>query len=136
MAVAVRNENGVTILTPEGNLLGGKETDELDAKIRERDKTGERMLILDMGRTTFMTSLAIAVVVRAHVSYSKRGGVVKLCAMDRHIRQIFEITKLTCVFAPNLHDTVEEGLASFRASALAAVEPTDRKTGPALAEAP
>ncbi|MGE5178801.1 MAG: STAS domain-containing protein [Bacteroidota bacterium] len=119
MAVTVRNEDGVTILTPEGKLLGGKETEDLDAKIRELDQAGERMLILDLGRTTFMTSLAIAVVVRAHVSYSKRGGLVKLCAMDRHIRQIFEITRLTCVFAPNMHDTVEEGLASFRASALA-----------------
>ena len=116
MGLTVRSENGVTILTPEGKLLGGRETEELDSKIRELDQAGNRMLILDLGRTTFMTSLAIAVVVRAHVSYSKRGGLVKLCAMDRHIHQIFEITRLTCVFAPNMHDTVEEGLASFRAN--------------------
>ena len=124
MGVTVRNENGVTIVTPEGKLLGGRETDDLDAAIRELDKAGDRRLILDLGRTTFMTSLAIAVVVRAHVSYSKRGAVVKLCAMDRHIHQIFEITKLTCVFEPNMHDTVEEGIASFRARALAHSEPT------------
>ena len=119
MGLTVRSENGVTILTPEGKLLGGRETEELDAKIRELDQAGNRMLILDLGRTTFMTSLAIAVVVRAHVSYSKRGGVVKLCAMDRHIRQIFEITRLTCVFEPNMHDTVEEGLVRFRENASA-----------------
>ncbi|HEU4764117.1 MAG TPA: STAS domain-containing protein [Candidatus Eisenbacteria bacterium] len=114
MALIVRKEDGITILTPAGMLLGGKETDEFEEKITELDKSGDRMLALDMGQTTFMTRIAIAAVVRAHISYSKRGAQVKICALDKHIRHIFEITKLTCVFKENLHDTLDEGLASFR----------------------
>jgi len=119
MALSVRNENGIAIVTPEGMLLGGKETDELEATISDLDKSGNRMLLLDLGKTTFMTSIAIATVIRAHISYSKRGGTVKLCRVDKHIREIFVITRLTMVFANNLHDTVEEGLEGFRASAVA-----------------
>ena len=121
MGLIVRKENGITILTPSGMLLGGKETDEFEEKITELDKSGDRMLALDMGKTTFMTSIAIAAVVRAHVSYAKRGARVKICALDRHIRQIFVITKLTLVFGDEMHDTLEEGLASFRATAPANV---------------
>ena len=120
MGLIVRNEDGITIVTPSGMLLGGKETDELQDKISELDKAGDRMLILDMSRTTFMTSIAIAAVVRAYVSYSKRGAHVKICALDRKIRQIFVIAKLTMAFGQDMHDTLEEGLASFRASAITA----------------
>ncbi|HYJ34220.1 MAG TPA: STAS domain-containing protein [Candidatus Binatia bacterium] len=126
MALIVRNQNGITILTPSGMLLGGKETDEFEEKITELDKAGDRMLALDMSQTTFMTSIAIAAVVRAHISYSKRGAQVKICGLDKHIRHIFAITKLDCVFRENLHDTLEQGLAGFRGIA----------PGPAGAEAP
>jgi anti-anti-sigma factor len=114
MSLIVRKEDGITILTPIGKLLGGKETDEFEEKISELDRSGDRMLALDMAQTTFMTSIAIAAVVRAHVSYSKRGARVKICALDKHIRRIFDITKLTCVFKDEMHDTLDEGLASFR----------------------
>lgn len=120
MGLIVRNEDGITIVTPSGMLLGGKETDELQEKISELDKAGDRMLILDMSRTTFMTSIAIAAVIRAYVSYSRRGAHVKICALDRKIKQIFVIAKLTMAFGQDMHDTVEDGLASFRASTIAA----------------
>lgn len=120
MALDIRNEDGIVILAPRGMLLGGKETEELEATIGEVQKSGNTMLLLDMSSTTFMTSIAIAVVIRAHISYAKRGGTVKICALDRHIREIFVITKLTMVFGDNLHDTVREGLESFR-SKMAAI---------------
>lgn len=114
MALSVRKENGVTILTPIGMLLGGKETDEFEEKITELDKAGDTMLALDMGQITFMTSIAIAAIVRAHISYSKRDARVKVCALEKHIRHIFEITRLDYVFKGELHDTLAEGLVSFR----------------------
>ena len=120
MSLTVRKENGITILTPVGKFLGGTETDEFEEKISELDRSGDLMLALDMGQTTFMTSIAIAAVVRAHVSYSKRGARVKICGLDKHIRHIFDITKLTCVFKDEMHETLEEGLASFRGTAAGA----------------
>jgi anti-anti-sigma factor len=119
MALSVRSENGIEILTPKGMLLGGKETEELQVKIDELNQAGNTMLLLDMSKTTFMSSIAMATVIGAHISYSKRHATVKICALDKHVRQIFVITRLTMVFGDNLHDTVEEGLQSFRAMAAA-----------------
>ena len=111
MALIVRKENGTTILSPIGMLLGGNETDEFENKISELDHAGDQTLVLDMRKTTFMTSIAIAAVVRAHVSYSKRGAHVRICGLDKHIRHIFEITKLTLVFGGSMYETLEEALA-------------------------
>lgn len=119
MPLSVRSENGIMILAPKGMLLGGKETEELEAKIDELNATGNMMLLLDMSKTTFMSSVAMSAVIRAHISYSKRQATVKICELDKHVRQIFVITRLIMVFGDNLHDTVEEGLQSFRAMASA-----------------
>lgn len=113
MAVTIWQEEGITVLAPEGKLLGGSETDEFEAQMKELDQAGNARLVLDMSGVTFMTSLAIAAVIRAHIRYSKRGGRIKICALDRHIRHIFDITKLSCVFRDDLHDTVADGIASF-----------------------
>jgi anti-anti-sigma factor len=129
MSLMVRKENGITILTPVGKFLGGKETDEFEDKISELDRSGDTMLALDMAQTTFMTSIAIAAVVRAHVSYTKRGARVKICGLDKHIRHIFDITKLTCVFKDELHDTLEEGLAGFRLTSVGADVPRAATSG-------
>ena len=40
MSLDVRTVGDVTVLTPKGMLLGGKETDELQAKIRELTEAG------------------------------------------------------------------------------------------------
>ena len=40
MSLDVRTSNDVTILTPKGMLLGGKETDELQGKIKELGEAG------------------------------------------------------------------------------------------------
>jgi anti-anti-sigma factor len=117
MALNVRSENGIMILTPKGMLLGGKETDELEEKIDELNRAGNMMLLFDMSKITFMSSIAMSTVIRAHISYSKRRATVKVCELDKHVRQIFVITRLTMVFGDNLHDTVEDGLQSFRAMA-------------------
>jgi anti-sigma B factor antagonist len=128
MGLTLRSENGITILTPSGMLLGGKETDELAAKISELDAAGEQKLILDMSRVTFMSSIGIAAVLRAHISYTKRGAVVKICGLDRRMREIFALVRIAMVFGDNLHDTLEEALAAFDAMA--------RETRPADALTP
>lgn len=113
-----RSVDDVDILTPHGMLLGGAETVELQAKVEELDKEGRPKLLIDLGETTFASSLGLSVLFLAHAKYSKRGGAVKLCRIDRRLQQIFVIVRLTLVYGENIHETVEEALESFRAMQL------------------
>ena len=110
----IKTIDDVVILTPKGLLLGGKETDELEARIKELDGAGNEKLLIDLGQTTFMSSMGMACLFLAHAKYIKRGARVKLCSVDRKIKVLFALVKLTLIYGDDLHDSEDEALASFR----------------------
>ena len=112
MSLDVRTVGDVTILTPKGMLLGGKETDELQAKIKELAEAGNRKLLINLGQTTFMNSVSLGVLIAGHANYSKRDAKLKLCAVDKKIQSIFVVTKLSLVF--EVYDEEAEAVASFK----------------------
>jgi anti-sigma B factor antagonist len=112
MSLDVRTSGDVTILTPKGMLLGGKETDELQGKIKELGEAGNRKLLINLGQTTFMNSVSLGVLIAGHSSYAKRDAQMKLCAVDKKIQNIFVVTKLSLVF--DVYDTEAQALASFK----------------------
>ena len=112
MSLEVRTSGDVTILAPKGMLLGGKETDELQGKIKELSEAGNRKLLINLGQTTFMNSVSLGVLIQGHSNYAKRDAHMKLCAVDKKIQNIFVVTKLSLVF--DVYDTEAQALASFK----------------------
>ena len=112
MSLDVRTSSDVTILTPKGMLLGGKETDELQGKIKELGEAANRKLLVNLGQTTFLNSVSLGVLIAGHSSYAKRDAQMKLCAVDKKIQNIFVVTKLSLVF--DVYDTEAQALASFK----------------------
>jgi hypothetical protein len=55
--------------------------------------------------------LLLGVLISAHSSYVRRGGQMKLAAVDHRIQNIFVITKLSMVF--DVYPTEELAIASF-----------------------
>jgi anti-sigma B factor antagonist len=112
MSLEVRTAGDVTVLTPKGMLLGGKETDELQGKIKELAEAGNKKLLINLGQTTFMNSVSLGVLIAGHSNYAKRTAKMKLCAVDKKIQNIFVVTKLSLVF--DVYDSEEEALQSFK----------------------
>jgi anti-sigma B factor antagonist len=112
MSLDVRSSGDVTILTPKGMLLGGKETDELQGKIKELVEAGNKKLLINLGQTTFLNSVSLGVLIGAHSSYAKREAEMKLCAVDKKIQNIFVVTKLSLVF--DVYESCEEATKSFQ----------------------
>jgi anti-anti-sigma factor len=112
MSLDVRTSSDVTILTPKGMLLGGKETDELAAKIKELSEAGNKKLLINLGQTTFMNSVSLGVLIAGHSNYAKRSAQMKLCAVDKKIQNIFVVTKLSLVF--DVYDSCDEASKSFK----------------------
>ena len=112
MSLDVRTSGDVTIITPKGMLLGGKETDELQNKIKELVEAGNKKLLINLGQTTFLNSVSLGVLIGAHSSYAKRGAEMKLCAVDKKIQNIFVVTKLSLVF--DVFESCEEASKSFK----------------------
>jgi anti-anti-sigma factor len=113
MSLDVRETNRIFILTPHGLLLGGKETDELQDRITDLDRAGNERLIINLGETTSMSSMGLAVLFRAQASYAKRGASVKICSVNKRIQQLFTLVRLGLVYGDNVHETEKEALAGF-----------------------
>jgi anti-sigma B factor antagonist len=105
-------ENGIIILTLKGSFVGGDETDELRDTIKNLIDTGNTKLIIDLGGVLYLNSTALGVLISAHANYTKRGGVIKLCQLNKNLENLFVITKLSLVF--DAYHTLEEALASFK----------------------
>jgi anti-sigma B factor antagonist len=88
----------IGVIEVKGSLVGGEETDELRRHVADFIEQGNRKLIIDLSKVTYLNSTAIGVLVSAHTTYSRNKGQVKLCGINKNINNIFVITKLTMVF--------------------------------------
>ena len=104
----------IVILAPKGYLTGGDETEELEQTIKSLAEGGNKSLVVNLAETQHLNSTALGVLISAHSSYVRRGGQMKLCAVDKRIENIFVITKLSLVF--DVYPTEPQAIASFAES--------------------
>lgn len=108
-------QNGeIGVIEVKGSLVGGDETDELRNAVADLIEQGNKKLIIDLGKVTYLNSTAIGVLVSAHTTYSRNKGNVKLCGINKNINNIFVITKLTMVF--EVCETREDAVKAFTTS--------------------
>ena len=106
-----RQVGPIAVLAPKGYLTGGDETDDLQQSIQQLADSGNKALIVNLGDTKHLNSTALGVLIQAHTNYVRRGGQMKLCAVDKKIENIFVITKLSLVF--DVYHNEELAIASF-----------------------
>ena len=106
-----RQVGTIAILTPKGYLTGGEETEEVERAIKALAEEGNKHLVINLSETQHLNSTALGVLISAHSSYVRRGGQMKLAAVDKRIENIFVITKLSLVF--DVYPTEEQAIASF-----------------------
>ena len=110
-SLKTRQVGSITILQPKGYLTGGEETEELEKAIAQLNAEGSKHLVMNLSETQHLNSTALGVLISAHSNYVRRGGHMKLCAVDKRIENIFVITKLSMVF--DVYPTEEQAIASF-----------------------
>jgi anti-sigma B factor antagonist len=101
----------VGVIEVKGSLVGGEETDELSNAVADFVEQGNKKLIIDLSKVDYLNSTAIGVLVKAHTTYKKHQGQVKLCGINKNINNIFVITKLTMVF--EVAETREDAIKAF-----------------------
>ncbi len=114
MAVRVEKFGDVAVVTPEGQFWGGKETDELENTFKDLATQGNTKAVLNLEKVDYLNSTALGVLVSAHSNYSKRGGSIKLTNLDKRVKSVFLVTKLTLVF-----DVCDSNSAALKAFEMA-----------------
>lgn len=104
-------DNGIMVIEPKGNYVGGDETDELRDTIKKLSEADNKKLVIDLGEVLYLNSTALGVLISAHTNYTKREGKIKLCNLNKNLENLFVITKLALIF--DSYESQEEAIASF-----------------------
>jgi len=97
-------------VTLDGRLVAAC-SDEFREKVLAH-LTEIKNFLIDMGKVSHVDSSGLGALVVFQQRATAEGGTVKLAALQKRPRIVFDITKVYRVF--EIYDTVEEGLASFK----------------------
>ena len=109
--VKATTEDGIKVLTLQGEFVGGDETDDLREALESESKEGTTRLLIDLKGASYLNSTALGVLIAAHTNFTKRGARIGLASLSANIKNIFVITKLTLVF--QIYETRQEGIAAL-----------------------
>jgi anti-sigma B factor antagonist len=101
----------VAVIKPEGDLVGGSETDQLELQVRRLMDLNNMKLIIDLSKVSYLNSTALGVLVAVHTNYMRRKARLALCGIDKRIKNVFVITKLVMVF--DIHASLEDALEAM-----------------------
>ena len=103
--------NGIGVIAVSGPLLSDQELEGLRSAIHRFVDREEKKLLIDLGGVTYLNSSAIALLVSAHTTYSKRHWQLKICNIHKNAYVVFAVTRLDKVFS--IFETRSEAAGSF-----------------------
>ncbi len=105
------HQQGVTVLSLEGQLIHGGETRALAEQLAGLLKAGEVRVLLDLAAVGFIDSAGVAELVAGYSNLRRAGGDLKLCRPQPMIAKVFQVVKLTSRLG--VCDSVAAGVASL-----------------------
>lgn len=112
MKIQAHEQGDVAILEPRGKLMGGPDTGELDERLYALLSEGKKKVILDLGKTEWINSSGISILIHHWNKYNKAGAHLRLANLTKKTERILVISRLASVF--DCYDTVDEAVSSFR----------------------
>jgi bifunctional UDP-N-acetylglucosamine pyrophosphorylase/glucosamine-1-phosphate N-acetyltransferase len=111
MTTAVREVGSVTVLEVDGRLTLGPPVEALSEEIRRVLEGGNRKLLLNLTRLSYIDSAGMGALVSALKTIRERGGQFKLCSIVPKVLTLIETASLNRVF--EILPDEASGLASF-----------------------
>lgn len=102
---------GITVLAPKGRFTSIPEADALEEAVARQVASGQKLLVIDCGKMTRLNSTALGVLISAHSNFIRRGGRLAFARVNKDVKRIFVITKLSQVFS--VYPTVEQAIAAI-----------------------
>jgi len=113
-----REEEGVLILEPIGRFDANIAPD-IQHWLTARLKENHAHILVNLGQVPFIDTRALSTLVTTMKHCRQQHGDLRLCALQKPVRIIFELSQLDRAFA--LFSDEEEGVASFKGAAKTAV---------------
>ena len=103
--------DGVAVVALEGRIVLGEESTALREKVKSLLATGQKKIVLNMDKVSYIDSSGLGALVAAHTSARAQGASLKISNLGSKFQEILLVTKLVTVF--EVSGTEAEAIASF-----------------------
>lgn len=114
LKMTTREVDGVSVLTLEGRIVLGEESNALREQVKSMLAAGKRKVVLNMAQVTYIDSAGLGTLVAAHHSARTQGATLKLSNLGKKFQEILQVTKLLTVF--EVYDSEAAAISSFSAA--------------------
>ena len=97
MQINEQRQGAVTVLKPEGALVEGA-APIFKQRVMQALGTSLGRFVVDLSAVPFIDSTGLEVLVDLSEELSKTGQVLRLCAANKTLREVMELTDLTSLF--------------------------------------
>ncbi len=111
LKMTTREIDGITVLTLEGRIVLGEESNALREQIKSLLAAGKHKIVLNMGQVTYIDSAGLGTLVASHHSARTQGATLKLSNLGKKFQEILQVTKLLTVF--EVYDSEAAAISSF-----------------------
>jgi anti-sigma B factor antagonist len=110
MSLHVSRQGDVVIVEIEGQLIVSNRQ-ELKQRVLDEAEAGARKILVDFGRTGYIDSAGLGVLVSLAKRLRELGGDIRLANLNDDLHTLFELTKLDTLF--QIADSRERALETF-----------------------
>lgn len=97
MSFQVSRDGDITLIEVEGQLIVGNRQ-ELKQQVLEQLEAGDLKFVIDFGKTGYIDSSGLGVLVSLSKKIREQGGELRLSSLNEDLRTLFELTKLDTLF--------------------------------------
>jgi len=112
MQFVAKEQQGVTVISLSGNVLGGPDANALNDQLRTLLDKKKTRVIIDLGDVQFINSSGLGMLIGGMSTMRKGGGELKLARASKKVQNLLEMTKLTTLF--DVHETVKAAVGAFK----------------------
>lgn len=110
MQVTKKQEDGIDIFSLKGRFDAHCAAD-VEEKLNSAISKGAKKLLLDLEETEYVSSAGLRVLLATAKRLKKEGGVMKLCALQPYVKEVFDTAGFTQIFA--ICNTTKEAMDNF-----------------------
>lgn len=111
MKFGTKDNSGVTIISLEGNVLGGPDAVELNNTLHKLIDARKKKVVVDLKGVSSMNSSGLGMLIGGVTTMRNAKGDLKLACASEKIIKLLEVTKLLSVFEH--FDSVKKAVESF-----------------------
>ncbi len=111
MSLLKEQQNDVTVLRLQGDVMGGPEAVQINDEINQLLDNSTLKVVIDLAQVQRMNSSGLGILINALSTFKKNGGDLKLASPTPIVQNLLKITRLNSLFES--YDTVDAAVASF-----------------------